>query len=55
MKTRKKKEKERARFRKAKELIKSAPSFIERNEETYFDYNLDYKEAKEVMAWVNMM
>ena len=55
MKTRKKKEKERARFRKTKELIKSAPSFIERDEETYFDYDMDCEEVKEVMAWVNMM
>lgn len=53
MKTRKKKEKERAFHRKTKELVKTAPSFFMRDEESYFDYDLDHKEYEEAMKWLN--
>ena len=55
MKTRKKKEKQRALNRKTKELVKSAPSFLTRDEETYFDYETDHNDAMEVMRWLSTM
>lgn len=53
MKTRKKKEQQRALFRKTKELVKSAPSFLMRDDETYFNYDMDHRDAREAMRWVN--
>ena len=55
MKTRKKKEKQRALNRKTKELVKSAPSFLTRDEDTYFNYEMDHKDAMEAMRWLSMM
>lgn len=53
MKTRKKKEKQRALHRKTKELVKSAPSFLTRDEETYFSYDMDRGDAMEAMRWLS--
>lgn len=53
MKARKKKERERSLYRKTKELVKTAPSFLMRDEESYFDRDLDRKEYEEAMRWVN--
>lgn len=53
MKARKKKEKQRALNRKTKELVKTAPSFLMRDEENYFDYDMDHRDAEEAMRWVN--
>lgn len=55
MKTRKKKEKQRALHRKTKELVKSAPRFLTRDKETYFNCEMDHKDAMEAMRWLNTM
>ena len=55
MKTRKKKEKQRALHRKAKELVKSAPRFLTRDKETSFNREIEHKDAMEVMRWLNTM
>ena len=55
MKTRKKKEQQRKLHRKTKGLVKSAPSFLTRDEETYFNYDMDRRDLEEGMRWLNTM
>lgn len=55
MKVRKKKESQRKLYRETKELVKSAPSFLTRDEETYFNYDMDRRDLEEGMRWLSTM